>query len=107
MTDEDCAVCGHDTPCQCAKPVRKVPELVVTRGDGVPLPDQKTAIRQFIRQALDDGDNSGAAAGVVREAIHSLSMDYSLTADERHAFSLVSYYAKADTLNRLRRLLKH
>jgi hypothetical protein len=45
-------------------------------------------------------------ARVVREAIHSLSLDPALSPDERRAFGLVSYYAKDSTLERLARLLK-
>ena len=34
------------------KPKEDIPDLIVTRGDGIPLPDQKAALEEFKRQAL-------------------------------------------------------
>jgi hypothetical protein len=45
-------------------------------------------------------------AKIVRDAIHALSLDPTLTGDEQRAFGLVSYYAKDKTLARLGRLLR-
>jgi hypothetical protein len=38
---------------------QKLPELVVTRGDGIPLPDQKAALEEFKRQCAAPGTLPG------------------------------------------------
>lgn len=53
-----------------------------------------------------DPNKMGTRAKMVRDAIHSLSLNPALTRDERHAFGLVSYYAKNETLDLLGRMLK-
>lgn len=118
MMKNDCAVCGIDigrfAPCQCNEPAlvgpdqfanKKLPDLVVTR-DGKPVEDQAQGIRDFKAACLQAGDKLGVSAAVVREAFQAISLDYSISADERHAFAQVAYYAKAETLNKLRRMLK-
>lgn len=37
---------------QDEKPPQELPELIVTRGDGIPLPDQAAGIEEFKRQCL-------------------------------------------------------
>lgn len=37
---------------QAEKPPQELPELIVTRGDGIPLPDQAPGIEEFKRQCL-------------------------------------------------------
>lgn len=80
---------------QAEKPPQEVPELIVTRGDGIPLPDQAAGIEEFKRQCLrrieaeyphlsaqpspGGQDALELLARFLQEPMHDLDMDHEIS----------------------------
>ncbi len=115
-------------PCKFENPDfhinRKLPELIVTRGDGKALPDQPAAIREFIAASVRptpfttadlppirlDMSAPAIRARVVREALADLAMiverDANGAYEVRLALAMLAEFADDATLDRLARMVR-